>query len=73
MKSAQNIALLTLAYLIVFAQPAHAYLDPGTGSFILQVVLGVVLGGFYVFKGYLGKAKDVVTGLFSKKNGTKKK
>jgi hypothetical protein len=28
----------------VFATPAHAYLDPGTGSMILQVLLGGLAG-----------------------------
>lgn len=27
-----------------FATPAHAYLDPGTGSMILQVLLGGIAG-----------------------------
>lgn len=29
-----------------------AYLDPGTGSYILMVVLGVVFGAFYWFKSF---------------------
>lgn len=28
--------------LLLMAQPAHAYLDPGTGSMLLQVLLGGV-------------------------------
>ncbi len=37
---------LVLSTLLVgaFSTPAHAYLDPGTGSMILQVVLGGVAG-----------------------------
>ena len=37
---------LALSTLLVgaFSTPAHAYLDPGTGSMILQVVLGGVAG-----------------------------
>lgn len=31
--------LFTL-FLILFTQPAWAYLDPGTGSMLLQVILG---------------------------------
>ena len=38
--------LLTLTAMLVGASPstAHAYLDPGTGSIILQVLLGGVAG-----------------------------
>lgn len=37
---------LTISTLLLgaFSTPAHAYLDPGTGSMILQVVLGGVAG-----------------------------
>jgi hypothetical protein len=32
---------ITLAFALVMAAPsAHAYLDPGTGSMLLQVILG---------------------------------
>jgi hypothetical protein len=40
-----------------------AYLDPGSGSFILQLVLAAVLGGLFIIKGYWMKIK----GLFTKK------
>jgi hypothetical protein len=41
----------------------EAYLDPGSGSFILQLVLAAVLGGLFIIKGYWLKIK----GLFTKK------
>ena len=37
-------ALLALPLLGVSTSDAHAYLDPGTGSMILQLVLGGVAG-----------------------------
>jgi hypothetical protein len=33
-------ALIVLWFLLVSASPAQAYLDPGAGSMMLQVVLG---------------------------------
>ena len=33
-------------------QPAHAYLDPGTGSILLQMLLGGVAGGIVIIKLY---------------------
>ena len=33
-------------------RPAHAYLDPGAGSMILQVLLGGIAGAVVVFRLY---------------------
>lgn len=35
------ILLSLLCVLVFFTKPAHAYIDPGTGSMLLQVLLGV--------------------------------
>ncbi len=46
------ILRFTLLALLVagFALPAHAYLDPGSGSMILQVIAGGVAGAVVAFK-----------------------
>ncbi len=44
--------------------PAHAYLDPGTGSMILQVLLGAIVGILVTGKLYWTKIK----GFFSRKS-----
>ncbi len=36
--------LIILGVLALAAQPAHAYLDPGSGSFFLQILLGGIAG-----------------------------
>jgi hypothetical protein len=41
-------------------QTAHAYLDPGTGSVILQVVAAGVLGALFTFKSYIRTAKSAI-------------
>lgn len=40
----------------------HAYLDPGSGSFILQVLLAALLGGMFLIKTYWQK----IIGIFHK-------
>ena len=35
-----TIVMLVLGALFTFEIPAHAYLDPGSGSMLLQVLLG---------------------------------
>jgi hypothetical protein len=42
-----------------FARPAYAYLDPGTGSILLQLLLGGVAGGVVVFKLYWQRIKQL--------------
>jgi len=41
-----------LLILVISPTPAYAYLDPGTGSMILQIVLGGVAGMMVVGKLY---------------------
>ena len=37
-----RILLLAVAVSVSLASPAHAYLDPGTGSMLLSAIIGVV-------------------------------
>jgi len=46
-----------------------AYLDPGSGSFILQLILAAILGGFLVLRSYWTKVKDFLSGLFKRNPG----
>lgn len=57
----------SLLYLM-FPQTAYAYLDPGTGSYILQLAIAILLGGSLVIKIYWRKIKAYFLNLFSKKN-----
>ena len=58
----KTILLATLMLLVTITQPAHAYLDPGTGSMILQgLIAGVALAGltiknyWYRIRAFFGK------------------
>jgi len=44
----------------------HAYLDPGSGSLILQVILAILLGGLFILRSYWKKIKDGLRQIFSK-------
>jgi hydrogenase-4 membrane subunit HyfE len=46
------IAILALGILAASEAPAHAYIDPGTGSYLLQLAIGSILGGLFVVKMY---------------------
>lgn len=44
-------------YLICTSAPAYAYLDPGTGSMMLQALIGALAGGLVVGRVYWAKIK----------------
>lgn len=50
-------ALSSVFVLAWSAAPAHAYLDPGTGSMMLQLLLGGVAGALVVGKLYMERAR----------------
>jgi type IV secretory pathway VirB2 component (pilin) len=41
-----------VAVMLAFTQPAFAYIDPGTGSMLLQLLMGGVAGALVVVKMY---------------------
>jgi len=58
--------LFSLLYL-VFPRRVYAYLDPGTGSYILQLAIAALLGGSVMIKIYWKKIRTYLANLFSKK------
>jgi len=64
--SSLKIILLTGIFLF-FTQNAFAYIDPGSGSLIIQVILGFCLGALYVLKIYWTRLKAVIKKLFNKR------
>ncbi len=53
--------LLFLAVLLA-APPAHAYLDPGTGSMIVQAIIGTAVTALVAGRFYWDKIKAFVLG-----------
>lgn len=54
--------------LALIASDAHAYVDPGSGSVLLQVLLAGLLAVGFTLKTYWGNFKRRVAGLFSRSN-----
>ena len=44
----------------IWSPPAYAYLDPGTGSILLQVILGGIAGAMVAGKLYWSKIKRFI-------------
>ena len=61
------IILLTFGCLF-FPEKAHAYLDPGTGSYILQIIIGAFLAGLFAIKIFWNKVKNLFRNLFQGKS-----
>jgi len=61
-------AALTLAavVLVTSAGPAHAYIDPGVGGMLLQLLLGGVAGALVVIKLYWHRLKGAVAKIFGR-------
>ncbi len=57
----KTLSVLTIVALLVFPKRADAYLDPGTGSYVLQIVAAVFFGGAFVVKTFWGKIKSFFT------------
>ncbi len=69
MKNKLTVALSGSLFLIAFSSQAHAYLDPGTGSMVLQVVLGGIAMGFATLSVFFQRMKAFFTGrIKSEKN-----
>ena len=66
-----KIALATIAVMLAAATDAYAYIDPGTGSYILQIVLASLLGAAFAIKLYWNRLKSLFARGLSKRNSKK--
>jgi hydrogenase-4 membrane subunit HyfE len=61
--------LTTLVLLhAITTQQAYAYIDPGTGSYILQMTIAALLAGLFTMKLFMNKIKTLFKNFFSRKN-----
>lgn len=60
--------LMMLLLLSLFPTVAYAYLDPGTGSYVFQVLVGALLGGAFAIKMFWRNIKTFISGVFGKTN-----
>ena len=64
MKLTYPVMVFTL--LIGIAQPAFAYLDPGAGSFMLQMLIAGVMSAMFAIKMYWYRLKAFVARLLGR-------
>jgi hypothetical protein len=61
--------ILSISLLAGLSSPPthiHAYLDPGSGSILLQLLIAGILGAFLVLRSSWGKVKAFLSRLFSR-------
>jgi len=62
-----RLTVLLSLVLLMFPRKAFAYLDPGTGSYILQLVLAALFGASFAVRIYFKNVKSFIGRIFSKK------
>jgi hypothetical protein len=60
--------LLCTLLLLTIPRQAFAYLDAGTGSYIIQMLIAVVVGGLFIIKMWWKKIIALFRGLFNREN-----
>lgn len=63
-----EIILILSVIVLIWPQPTLAYLDPGSGSYMIQMLIAGMVGFGFVFRNYWKKIKD----LFKPKTDDKK-
>lgn len=56
----KTISLLALIVLLATAAPAYAYLDPGSGSMMVQLLLGGVAGAVVIVRLYWARLLTIL-------------
>ena len=69
--SLNRITVIVLIYLFN-TRNADAYLDPGTGSYFIQMAIAVFVGGLFALKLFWSKIKLYLKNMFIKKNVNEK-
>lgn len=62
-----DLVLLVFLFLVLSTQQVHAYLDPGSGSYLLQLLIAGGVGILFSIKTFWFQIKTFVTNLFSRR------
>ncbi len=61
MKMVFRILFLALFGVLLLLREAHAYLDPGTGSMFLQLLIGGIAAGLIMIRVYWERVKSFLS------------
>jgi hypothetical protein len=57
---------IVLLLLVISERSAEAYIDPGTASYVFQVIAGAILGGVFLLRTYWSRVVTTVRSLVSR-------
>ncbi len=60
--SAVRLVAVLAALFVIVPSAAYAYIDPGTGSFVIQGVIAAVVGAGVVLRMFWSRIKTAITG-----------
>ena len=70
MKHILRLIFVVTVFILLNPQNSYAYIDPGTGSYVIQILIASVLGGLFMLKGFYRKIIDFFKTLFAGKKST---
>lgn len=53
-------------YLFIIPKNSYAYLDPGTGSYLLQIIAAILFAGLFFIKSWWSKVKGIFLKIIAK-------
>jgi hydrogenase-4 membrane subunit HyfE len=62
--SSYVVAFVVLAVAFLAVAPVHAYVDPGSASYVFQLLVGTVLGALFVIRSYWSRLKTFISRVF---------
>ena len=68
LKKAGTVLLLLVLWNLILFHPVYAYLDPGSGSYIFQLLLATIVGLLFALRLFWGKIKRFFAKMFSKQD-----
>ena len=68
-----KVLFFLVLFLLVSTKKAYAYLDPGTGSYILQILAAGALGGLFAVKTFWRQLTTFFSNIFSRRQKTDRK
>ncbi len=71
MKKMSQILFFTSCIILLFSVNAAAYIDPGSASYIVQIIAGVLLTAGSALAIFWSKIKVALAKIFKKGNSTK--
>ena len=73
MSNVLKLAAICLIFISFFKSKSYAYIDSGSGSYILQFGMAFLMGGLFAVKIFWSKIKARFLKIFSKKMGKNNK